>query len=369
MTSPLRKSHRITARPTATSRKGLVRLLGLGLVAAAFGQAAVAGEELKWRAARPPMAARNGTPGQITPAQSHVRQVAAYEYEGPSFAPPQAISQTQSVTPVKPVSTTMRSQLQEPSPLSPLGNLPAPSLPAPTPTPEPSRLQFEPPPSAPAPSVPAPDFGLPAPAPTPGPGPFAPGNPNSRDNTLPPPSAPINENISNMPLPEPGTGARQRNLTQEDCEAGRAELAKSGLDLAKSTKILDLAHREKGALPFECTLETTDYTPRSWGCLTYTWKASALCHKPLYFEQAAAERYGHSYGPLVDPLLGAAHFFGTLPILPYKMGVDTPCECQYSLGYYRPGDCAPYMIEPFPISARGAAVQAGFVGAAIATVP
>ncbi len=57
-------------------------------------------------------------------------------------------------------------------------------------------------------------------------------------------------------------------------------------------------------------------------------------------------------GPILDPAVSAAHFFGTLPILPYKMGVDTPCECQYALGYYRPGNCAPYMIQPFPISAR-----------------
>ena len=50
----------------------------------------------------------------------------------------------------------------------------------------------------------------------------------------------------------------------------------------------------------------------------------------------------------------AAHFFVTVPILPYKMGLELPDECVYTLGYYRPGDCAPYMIDPLPLSVRAA---------------
>ena len=47
------------------------------------------------------------------------------------------------------------------------------------------------------------------------------------------------------------------------------------------------------------------------------------------------------------------------------MGVYPPNECMYTLGYYRPGSCAPYMIEPVPISVRGALWEAGaWVGAA-----
>ena len=47
------------------------------------------------------------------------------------------------------------------------------------------------------------------------------------------------------------------------------------------------------------------------------------------------------------------------------MGVQPPNECVYALGHYRPGNCAPYLIDPVPISARGAAMQAGaVVGAA-----
>jgi len=162
---------------------------------------------------------------------------------------------------------------------------------------------------------------------------------------------------------------RDRDPMSEDCEKGRGVIKNTGLTQALSAEIINLRYTGKSDLPFECTVEATTFNQRAWGCLTYTWKASALCHKPLYFEEMSLERYGHSWGPCCDSVMSAAHFFGTLPILPYKMGVDTPCECQYALGYYRPGNCAPYMIEPFPISPRGAAVEAGFVVGAVGVLP
>ncbi|MBX3412545.1 MAG: hypothetical protein KF708_07645 [Pirellulales bacterium] len=116
---------------------------------------------------------------------------------------------------------------------------------------------------------------------------------------------------------------------------------------------------EAGEFPRECGLGDSIFEPRAWPLTTFTWKASALCHKPLYFEEMALERYGHSTGPLTQPFVSGAHFFVTLPILPYLMGVEPPCECIYDLGYYRPGSCAPYMIYPIPISLRGAVLEAG----------
>jgi hypothetical protein len=99
------------------------------------------------------------------------------------------------------------------------------------------------------------------------------------------------------------------------------------------------------------------------------WKASALCHKPLYFEDEQMERYGHSWGPCCDPIVSGVHFFTRLPVLPYCMGVTPPCECVYALGHYRPGSCAPRYIEPIPISARGALFQAGAVVGVAAALP
>jgi hypothetical protein len=41
------------------------------------------------------------------------------------------------------------------------------------------------------------------------------------------------------------------------------------------------------------------------------------------------------------------------------MAISPPTECEYSLGYYRPGNCAPWMIPPVPLSLRGAAAEIG----------
>jgi hypothetical protein len=111
--------------------------------------------------------------------------------------------------------------------------------------------------------------------------------------------------------------------------------------------------------PSSCDLEGGDFIPRQWASTTFIWQASGLCHKPAYFEDVHLERYGHSWGPYVQPLMSGAHFFLNVPILPYKMGLYPPNECIYTLGYYRPGSCAPYMLDPLPLSVRAALAQGG----------
>ena len=103
--------------------------------------------------------------------------------------------------------------------------------------------------------------------------------------------------------------------------------------------------------------------------MTMTWKASNLCHTPLYFEDVNLERYGHTHGPLLEPVVQSAHFFANIAVLPYKMGVHCPSECQYALGYYRPGNCAPWINPPVPISARGAISQAAVMTGLFWLVP
>jgi hypothetical protein len=122
-------------------------------------------------------------------------------------------------------------------------------------------------------------------------------------------------------------------------------------------------------VPKEHTIETEAQEPRCWALTTYMWKASALCHKPLYFEQVHVERYGHAWHPCLQPVLEGAHFFASVPLLPYKMGLQTPHECVYALGYYRPGSCAPYLLDPLPLSCRGALFQGAAVGLGVTLLP
>ena len=65
------------------------------------------------------------------------------------------------------------------------------------------------------------------------------------------------------------------------------------------------------------------------------------------------ERYAYLHGTVFSiQWCRRAHFFVTIPLLPYYMGVEWPCEREYSLGHCRPGDCAPFMMDPFPLSWR-----------------
>jgi hypothetical protein len=134
--------------------------------------------------------------------------------------------------------------------------------------------------------------------------------------------------------------------------------------LAQFTAIKDIRRdfTIKGRQPDRCPIragELPDRQTTGWAPVTFTWKASGLCHKPAYFEDVHLERYGHSWGPYLQPVISGGHFFLTVPILPYKMGLYPPNECIYTLGYYRPGSCAPYMLDPLPLSLRAALFEAG----------
>lgn len=126
---------------------------------------------------------------------------------------------------------------------------------------------------------------------------------------------------------------------------------------------------EAWRLPLECRIRQETFQPRQWTPSQIAWKASGLAHKPLYFQEVNLERYGHTAGPVLQPFLSAAHFFVNIAVLPYKMGIHPPTECQYTLGYYRPGSCAPWIVPPVPLSLRGAVVQGATISGLIALIP
>jgi len=170
-----------------------------------------------------------------------------------------------------------------------------------------------------------------------------------------------------VPAPSPATLEAERQRAEEECSQGLLDLREKTIDKLDLT--ISVTGEEGSDYPFECALEATPYGGRYWEEIVYMWKASALCHKPLYFEDEQLERYGHSWPPCVQPFVSGAHFFCRLPVLPYCMGLEPPTECIYSLGHYRPGSCAPYMIYPVPLSFRAGLIQAGAVVGTAAAVP
>ncbi|NCA11185.1 hypothetical protein EBR56_05150 [bacterium] len=152
----------------------------------------------------------------------------------------------------------------------------------------------------------------------------------------------------------------------EDCREALGSLRDKGL--AGIDLDIRVGGKPGNDYPCECRLEGETFRPRKFACTTFTWKAAGYCHKPLYFEDWNLERYGHSHG-WADPIISGAHFFATLPVLPYKMGVELPWECVYPLGYYRPGSCAPWTCPAVPISKRGLMLEAATVTGLVFLLP
>jgi hypothetical protein len=177
----------------------------------------------------------------------------------------------------------------------------------------------------------------------------------------PPQPAQIEPAAAEEPEPK-GACAEDAKECRDALEKLRSD-ALAGIDLD-----IRVGGRPGNDYPCECRLEGETFEPRRFTTTMFTWKAAGYCHKPLYFEDWSLERYGHSHGPL-DPVLSAAHFFTTLPVLPYKMGVELPWECIYPLGYYRPGSCAPWTIPAVPISCRGFAVEAATITGLVFLLP
>ena len=111
-------------------------------------------------------------------------------------------------------------------------------------------------------------------------------------------------------------------------------------------------------LPSVCSIGNRGSLQRNWAPQTVSWHATSLCHKPLYFENVQLERYGHSRGPFMQPIHSTFHFFRSLAFLSYNRAINPANECQYALGYYRPGSCAPWLIDPIPFSRQGIIRQA-----------
>ena len=108
---------------------------------------------------------------------------------------------------------------------------------------------------------------------------------------------------------------------------------------------------------------------RFWHGFVYQWDATALCHRPLYFEEVNLERYGYGCCACLQPAASAAHFFATVPALPYCMAAECPQECVYTLGHYRPGSCPPWRCHWPPSDPLAAAAQGGVLTGLIFLIP
>ena len=72
--------------------------------------------------------------------------------------------------------------------------------------------------------------------------------------------------------------------------------------------------------------------------------------------------------PLLE-IKNVSKYFGSVIALPYSLGLDPPNECEYPLGHYRPGNCAPYLVPPVPVSIRAGLLAAGAYTGGVFVIP
>lgn len=169
--------------------------------------------------------------------------------------------------------------------------------------------------------------------------------------------------MEDVPSPEPAADHRAAN------NFGLKPMSAMSIDIAPSQG--EGGHPEDFAaarFDQEQTINPAQNIGRQWALTDYRWEASMLCHGPLLFEQVNAERYGITYGCL-QPMISGAHFFATVPALPYKVWANGHDQRQYALGYYRPGSYArPQCYKP-RISADASLFEAGVILGLIYVLP
>ena len=136
-------------------------------------------------------------------------------------------------------------------------------------------------------------------------------------------------------------------------------------DIRKIRPTLGYAMRniEAGQLPegFNEKLDQGDYIARQSSPAVLQWAPTNLYHYPLYFEDPALERYGHTYHPVVQPFASAGRFATQLVGIPYQMTLHPVHSREYALGYYRPGECAPKKHYQIPFNEEAAIMQAAAI--------
>ena len=84
----------------------------------------------------------------------------------------------------------------------------------------------------------------------------------------------------------------------------------------------------------------------------YAWAPRNLAHKTLYYEDMPLERYGQSFGPLLQPVVSGLRFYGDVVTLPLQVIHERPWNLHYVLGLDRPGNCSPRLKQRLVPRAR-----------------
>ncbi len=111
-------------------------------------------------------------------------------------------------------------------------------------------------------------------------------------------------------------------------------------------------YRDEQAAPTMLLPESASQRGAPWNWTVVNWAAANTFSNPRYFEDRMLERHGQERWGHLQPLASGARFLATFPMMPYLMTVSEPCECEYTLGYYRSGSCTPALMQRPPYDRR-----------------
>ena len=185
--------------------------------------------------------------------------------------------------------------------------------------------------------------------------------------TYQPPAEPAVDVYETRPIAVDAPRIRQVSQTQAQDEpvpqATSGSRLKTDIRMIQPSLSYALKDIDPQQLPqdFNDKLTRGEYVARQPNPTVLQWAPTNFYHYPLYFEDPALERYGHTYSPLVQPFASTGKFAVQLVGLPYQMALHPVTSRQYALGYYRPGETAPKKLYQIPYNTEATLVQTAAV--------
>lgn len=169
-----------------------------------------------------------------------------------------------------------------------------------------------------------------------------------------------------------GATPQSQSTTEDDAEDGRSlKLFSRKITDIKPTLEYAWGAEDDSKLPddFYSKMDKGEYVARDAPRTILQWEPTNLWYYPLYFEDPALERYGHTRRPWLQPIVSSGRFFGQVATLPYQMTLHPPKSKEFALGYYQPGEWAPKKRYRIPFNEEATAVQFLWITGLVLLIP
>jgi len=125
--------------------------------------------------------------------------------------------------------------------------------------------------------------------------------------------------------PRPTLGQVQGGPPRKTTQVRRISDINPQNDFDRDTEIKQYAAEK--AREFNVRFGGDTYVPRNFPDMGVCWTAPHTKYYPLYFEDPALERYGHTHHNLIQPIISSARMSGQLVMMPYQLAMVRHGNC------------------------------------------